>query len=40
VFKNRVIAEGSWNESEDADKYVKEDGDSHSEGGYRSVWSN
>jgi hypothetical protein len=39
VFKNKVIAEGSWNECEDADN-VERDDDSHSEGDYRGVWSN
>jgi hypothetical protein len=41
VFKNRVIAERSWNEGEDADNIWKEMAThAYSEGSYRSVWSN
>jgi hypothetical protein len=40
VFKNRVIAEGPWDEGEDADNMWKEITTHIRKGDYRGVWSN
>ena len=39
VFREGVIKEGSWKEEEDK-QHVGQNGNQHSEGGLRGVWSN